>query len=150
MHKRQASILFSLLIAVSLDAAACHKVSPNPDWTKEYSSVFLGTVTGIHLDGFEQRLLTEHHGRIYDQFFSFLDGSSPVSVDVVSTNVVSGKATSKMTLRLVGCTTSLPSLKERGIFFVREAGQSAVTVWESDTKPFNYWFEKLQLKQDGR
>jgi hypothetical protein len=67
----------------------------------------------------------------------------------VATTVYRGRSESALEVRLVGCTEKLPALKERGLFFVNPDG-SAITVWESNQKEFNYWLEQLRVKTHVR
>ena len=148
---RLSSLIFLLLGSVaSFGAAACHRISPDPNSLKGYSAFFLGTVTGIHLEGYERRLLGKSDGSIGDQTFTLTDGSSPVSVTAVATKAVRGTPKLPIVVQLVGCTTSLPALKERGVFFVHSDGTSAITVWESSRQEFAHWLKKLGIKPDGR
>ncbi len=104
----------------------------------------------MHLDGYESRLLGKADGSIDGQSFTITDGSSPVSVTSVARAIVRGSPKIPLTLRLVGCTTTLPALKERGLFFVSSDGESAVTVWESSPQEFARWLSKLGMEPDGR
>ena len=144
--------IISLLLGslASFSAAACHRVSPDPKSLDQYSAVFLGAVTGIHLVDYESRLIGKPDGVIDGQAITLTDGSSPVSVTTVATQSVRGASKAVLTLRLVGCTNSLPALRERGLFFVNPDGTSAVTVWESSPQQFAYWVEQLGIQSDGR
>jgi hypothetical protein len=144
------SLIFLLLgLLASFDAAACHRISP-VEPLDQYSAVFLGVVTGIRLDGYESRLLGRADGFIDGHPFTLTDGSSPVSVTTVAIDSVHGAPQSPLALRLVGCTTALPSLKERGLFFVSADGTTAVTVWESSPQEFIRWLKQLGIQPGGR
>jgi hypothetical protein len=144
--------ILSLLLGslTSFSADACHRISPDPKSLDQYSAVFLGAVTGIHLDGYESRLLGKPDSVTDGQAITLTDGSSPVSVTTVATQFVRGAPKAALTLRLVGCTNFLPALRERGLFFVNPDGTSAVTVWESSPKEFAHWLEQLGIQSDGR
>jgi hypothetical protein len=144
--------LFLLVLGAltSFSAAACHRISPNSDALDGYSVIFLGTITGIHLDGYEAQLLGKVGKSVVGQTLTLTDGSSPVSVTAVPTESVRGIAKAPAVLRLVGCTTALPALKERGLFFVNSGGESAITVWESNPQEFAHWLNQLGVLPDGR
>jgi hypothetical protein len=145
---RFSSLLLLLLSSLaSFGAAACHRISPSPE-LDGYSAVFLGTVTGIHLHGYENRLLGKSDRSIDGQPLTLTDGSSPVSVTAVATRSVRGASEAPLALQLVGCTTALPALKERGVFFVNPDGASAVAVWESSPQEFAHWLKQLGLQPD--
>jgi hypothetical protein len=107
-------------------------------------------VTGIHLDGYERQLLGKPDVTIDGEAIILTDGSSPVSVTTVPTKSVRGALSGVQTVELVGCTTELPTLRERGLFFVDQDGTSAVTVWESSGHEFAYWLKQLGIESDGR
>jgi hypothetical protein len=150
MYRLLAFLSLLLGSLASFSAAACHRISPDPKSLDQYSAVFLGAVTGIHLDGYESRLLGKPDGVIDAQAIILTDGSSPMSVTTVATQSVRGASKTALTLRLVGCTNSLPALRERGLFFVNPDGVSAVTAWESNPQEFAYWLQQLGIQSDGR
>jgi hypothetical protein len=148
---RPLALLFILLGSLaSFGAAACHRISPDPESLDRYSAVFLGTVTGIRLDGYESGLLGKPDASVDGEAITLTGGSSPVSVTTVATKSVRGAPKAPLTLRLVGCTTALPALRERGLFFVNPDGTSAVTVWESSPQEFVRWLKQLGIQSDGR
>jgi hypothetical protein len=134
----------------SFSAAACHRVSPNPKALDGYSVIFLGTITGIHLDGYEAKLLGKPDKSFAGQTLTITNGSSPVSVTAVPTELFRRTAKAPAVLQLVGCTIALPALKERGLFFVKSDGVSAITVWESSPQEFAHWLNQLGVQPDGR
>ena len=150
MPKLSALLLLVLSSFASFGAAACHRISPDSKALDRYSAVFLGVVTGIHLEGYENRLLGKPDVSFGDQNITLIDGSSPVSVTTVSTQSIRGAPNTALTLRLVGCTTSLPALRERGLFFVNSDGTSAVTVWQSSSQEFAHWLKQLGIESGGR
>jgi hypothetical protein len=89
-------------------------------------------------------------GFIDGEGITITDGSSPVSVTAVSINSVRGSSNNVVTLRLVGCTTALPALREQGLFFVNSDGKSAVTVWQSNSSEFTDMLKQLGVQPDGR
>ena len=150
MHRLSAPLLILIGLLASFDAAACHRISPDAKALNSYSAIFLGVVTGIHLDGYENRLLGKPDGFIDGEGITITDGSSPVSVTAVSINSVRGSSNNVVTLRLVGCTTALPALREQGLFFVNSDGKSAVTVWQSNSSEFTDMLKQLGVQPDGR
>ena len=138
-----------LLAAFSAPSIACHRITPDRAPLDTYTAVFLGRVTGIHLLGYENALTGRPDGFIGGEPFNLADGSGTVEVSAVPSRVAQGNPAKSVRVRLVGCTAPLPSLKERGLFFVNSEGGSAVTVWESDSETFNRWLNRLGLA-DGR
>jgi hypothetical protein len=130
-------LLSWLLAAVSAPASGCRAIAPDLEDTAAYSAVFVGTVTGIHLAGFERKLLGVGDGELEGEAFTITNGGSEVRVSAVPTRVASGVVAGAVSVRLVGCTTALPALKERGLFFVSADGTSAITLWESSGQPFS-------------
>ena len=139
-----------LLATCSAPSVACHRIAPDRAHLAGYKAVFLGQVTGIHLLGYENALAGRPDGHIGGEPFNITDGSAPVEVSAVPSEVVRGNPGKSVQIRLVGCTAPLPALKERGLFFVNPEGDSAVTVWESDSEAFNFWLKRLGLTSDGR
>jgi hypothetical protein len=139
-------VLASFLTLVASPVHACHRITPDRMPIEEYEAVFLGRVTGIHLVGYENSLAGEPDAHIEGLGgINFTDGSAPVTVNAVPLSVHHGNPESRVEVRLVGCTGSLPNLKDRGLFFVHAEAGSAVTVWESDKDMFVYWLERLGL-----
>jgi hypothetical protein len=139
--------LFAIFSAPSI---ACHRITPDRTSLDRYTAVFLGQVTGIHLVGYENAIAGRPDGFIGGKPFNVADGSETVEVSAVPSKVARGNPDKSVQIRLVGCTAPLPALKERGLFFVNLGGDSAVTVWESDSKAFTFWLERLGLTADGR
>ena len=146
------SIAIAILLALpSAQSLACRRITPNQDSIDTYSSVFLGRVTGIHLSGYENSLISKPDGYIEGiGGFNITDGSASVVITTVPLKVHHGSPGKVAEIELVGCTSPLPSLKDRGLFFVNPESRSAVTVWESDTKSFQYWLEYLKLSGHDR
>ena len=129
---RAASIAVIALFA-SPQVIACHRIYPQPDSPEQYSAIFVGTVTGIHLASYEKHLLGQqdfvdpHLGGV-----TIVDGSGQVVVDAVVLNTIRGAPPRSLSVSLVGCTAPLPELKQSGLFFLSLDGTSAVTVWDSE------------------
>lgn len=150
MNKIVAILLLLVGSLFSFRVSACHRISPDRDSLGQYSAVFLGRVTGIHLDGYENHLLGKGDANLGGQLLTITDGSTPVSVTTVVSRAIRGAPTSPLRLQLVGCTKPLPVLKQRGLFFVARDGQSAVTIWESDSRAFSNWVKLLRVQPDSR
>ena len=119
------------LLAIS-PALACHRDYPDLESLEKYSAIFLGNVTGIHLDDYENRLLGQPDGLVAGTEFTIVDGSGAVTVDVVILSSFRGKPPHSIAVRLVGCTAPLPQLKQSAVFFLLPDGTSAVTIWDSN------------------
>src|SRR5690606_19529720 len=132
-------------------AVACLRVTPTPESLDQYQTIFVGTVTSIHLRGYENRLLGEPDavdpvlGEI-----TITDGSAPVDLRAVVTTPVRGNAAGAVELSLAGCTYDLPHLQDSGVFFVLPGGQAAAVIWESDKATYNSWLARLGVARDGR
>ena len=142
-----------LLSAASLPAIAdaCRRMTPNTEALEQYTSVFVGRVTGLHLKGYENRLLGKPD--LIDPELgpvTITNGASPVSVNVAVTQLVRGPASGAVELSLAGCTFELPQLRDRGIFFVQPDGAFAVVIWERDQAAFNAWLSRLGVAQNDR
>lgn len=144
----------ALLIAtalLSMPAFACRTIEPSATTLDQYSSVFVGRVTGLHLEGYENRLLglpdavDSELGQI-----SITNGAAPVSLRVAVLQTIRGPANGAVELRLAGCTFDLPQPKDRGIFFVLPGGSATVVVWEQDQVAFQSWLARLGVAQNDR
>jgi hypothetical protein len=146
------NITITILLALSsTQSLACRRITPNQDSINSYSTVFLGRVTGIHLAGYENGLIGKPDGYIEGiGGFNITDGSASVVITAVPLKAHHGNPDKIVEIELVGCTNPLPNLKERGLFFVNPKSESAITVWESDTKSFQYWLEYLKLSGHER
>ncbi len=148
------SSVLAVLIALSAApgvAGACRPVLPQADQLERYTSVFVGHVTGLHLEGYENKLLGTPD--LLDAELGPLvitNGASPVSVNLAVTKAIRGPASGALALRLAGCTLDLPHLKDRGVFFVLPDGKFTAVVWERDASAFQGWLTRLGLAQDGR
>lgn len=146
-------VALAALVACTLlpnAATACHRMAPTPEALDQYQSVFLGSITGIHLKGYENKLLGKPD-LVGPQLGAIVitDGSAPVDVHVAVTQPIRGNASGAVELSLAGCTYDLPQLKDRGIFFVLPDGEVAAVAWESDSVVFGSWLSRLGVARDG-
>ena len=149
---RFAAIVFLIATALlSMPALACRNIEPSATVLDEYSSVFVGRVTGLHLKGYENQLLG-----VADVVGSDLgiiritNGASPVRLRVAVLQRISGPADGAIDLGLTGCTFDVPDLKDRGIFFVRPGGSTTLVVWERDQANFQNWLARLGAAPNDR
>ena len=150
MSKSSALAAFVAFSSLPGLGEACNRVLPHAEQLDQYSSVFVGHVTGLHLEGYENELLGKPD--VVDPELGPLvitNGAMPVSVNVAVTRAISGSASGGVKLRLAGCTFDLPELKQRGVFFVLPNGEFTAVVWERDSSGFQGWLSKLGV-QDGR
>jgi hypothetical protein len=151
MGKLSALVLTIALVSLPSVADACRRMQPNAGSLEQYSSVFVGQVTGLHLEGYENRLLGKPD--LVDPELGPLtitNGASPVSVSAAVTRAIQGPASGAVELHLAGCTFDLPQLKERGVFFVLPDGKFTVVAWERDAVAYKAWLTRLGVPQDGR
>ena len=149
MSRLSALPLIALLLAFSGAADACRTIAPDLQDSGRYSAIFVGPVTGIRLHGFERALVGTPDATFDGEGFTITDGSSEVRVTTVPAYVASGSADGVVSVRLVGCTTSLPALRENGLFFLSPDRTSAVTVWESSGSSFTDALRKLGVPGDA-
>lgn len=145
--------LAALLLAglLPLPGSACQRTSPTDYGLDEYEAVFVGRVTGIHLEGYENGLLAKPD--LVDPELGAItvtNGASPVNVRVAVTEPIRGTAAAAMDLDLAGCTFDLPELRERGIFFVLADKISTVVVWERDKPEYVEWLRRLGARESYR
>ena len=149
MFRPSALLIAALLSSASEPARACRTIAPNLLDLSRYSAIFVGNVTAIHLVGYERSLLGEGDFEFEGESYTITDGSSEVQVTSVPVFVSSGSSNGAVSVRLVGCTTSLPSLRERGLFFVSKDGESATTVWESAGRQYHEALGALGISPDA-
>ena len=150
MGRLTALVLFIATALLSVPAFACRNVEPTAA-LDQYSSVFVGRVTGLHLEGYENHLLGVPDvvdPKLGDIRIS--NGASPVRLRVAVLQRISGPADGAVDLRLAGCTFDLPDLKDRGVFFIRPDGVATVVVWERDQARFQQWLARLGAAQNDR
>ena len=132
-------------------ADACQRMEPSAETLDGYESVFVGRVTGLHLEGYENRLLSKPD--LVDPELGALtitNGASLVSVRVAVSRSIRGPSSGAVELRLAGCTFDLPQLRDSGIFFVHPGGASTVVTWERDQAAYNAWLSRLGIAQNDR
>lgn len=139
----------ALLGAFAGPADACRDIQPALHDTERYAAIFVGVVTGIHLVGHERALLGVPDGELDGKPLTITGGSSEVRVTAVPRLVATGSADGPQSFGLTGCATSLPGLRERGLFFVALDGGTAVAVWESSEREFAEALRVLRISRDA-
>jgi len=122
---------------------------PALDALDDYVSIFIGHITGIHLEGYENRLLGKHD--LVDPELGALaitSGASPVGIRAAVSREMRGTASGAVEFHLAGCTYDAPQLRERGIFFVLPGGTSVVVVWEEEQAAYSAWLAGLGVPRD--
>ena len=141
-----AAFISAFLLPATADA--CRRMEPSAESLDQYESVFVGRVTGLHLEGYENRLLGK--ADLVDPELGALNitnGASPVSVRVAVSRSIRGSSFGAVELRLAGCTFDLPQLREGGIFFVHPGGEATVVSWERDQATYNTWLTRLGVAE---
>ena len=141
--------LFLSTVFFSAAAGACQRMVPTLDALDDYAAIFIGHITGIHLEGYENRLLGKPD--LADPELGALtitNGASPVGIRTVVSHEIRGPASGAIELQLAGCTFDVPRLRERGIFFVLPGGKSVVAVWKDDQAAYNTWLARLGVPRD--
>ena len=131
-------------------ADACRRMAPSADALEQYSAIFVGRVTGLHLVGYENGLIGNPD--LLDPTLGAItitNGANPVALRVAVTQPIRS-ASGALELGLAGCTFDVPDLKDRGIFFVQPDGESALVVWEQDQSSYKQWLKQLGVADDGR
>jgi hypothetical protein len=147
-------VALAVLIGVALlpsAAQACRRMGPSIEALDQYTAVVLGRVTGVHLEGYETRLLGKPD--LMDPQLgavSITNGASPVGIRVAVTQTLRGSASGALELRLAGCTIDTPELKERGIFFMLPSGDFTVVAWERNSEQFASWLDELGATRHDR
>jgi hypothetical protein len=126
-------------------------MAPSIEKLSQYSAVFVGRVTGIHLKGYENGLLSRPDGVDPEiGAFSITNGASPVTVYAAVTQNIRGALSGSVELRLAGCTFDPPQLRERAVFFVQPEGTIALVVKEGDGSEFLAWLTRLGVPELAR
>ena len=131
--------LFLFLALIAFPASACRKAfEPNENSLSSYSSIFIGEVTGIHLEDYEAYLLKKPN-------FVYVTSSTPgFQADLVISEVLRGEdKSSTAKLRMGGCMVRVPELKQKGIFFVLKGGNTSVAILANDPK-YAHWLSLLK------
>jgi hypothetical protein len=149
MFRLSAFLIAALLSAASEPVSACRTIAPDLLDRSSYSAIFVGDVTAIHLVGYERSLLGEGDFEFQGESYTIIDGSNEVRVTSVPVFVSAGTSQGAVSVRLVGCTTSLPALRERGLFFISKDGESAITVWESAGRQYHEALSALGISPDA-
>jgi hypothetical protein len=145
-------VLVVLLAATcaSFPAHACQRMAPSTVAPEGYSAVFIARVTGVHLVGYENGVLSTPD--LVDPALgplSIRNGASPVTIRVAITQSIRGLMSGALELRLAGCTLSPPALREKAIFFVQPGGNAAI--WVSPEDPaYAAWLARLGVPELAR
>ena len=146
------SVALALCLGAALfptAASACQRMVPDPVALDGFAAIFIGHITGIHLEGYENRLLGKPD--LVDPELGALtitNGASPVGIRVVVSREIRGAASNPMEFHLAGCTFDLPQLQARGIFFVLPGGTSVVVAWEEDQAAYRALLARLGVERD--
>jgi len=132
-------------------ATACQRLEPSFQSLDGYTSVFIGRITGVHLAGYEHRLLGEPDAVVPGLGgLTITDGASPVTVRAVVSRSIRGHSTGAVELSLAGCTYDPPALKDEAIFFVQPGGSAIVVARREHESAFAEWLARLGATQDDR
>jgi hypothetical protein len=135
-------MLIASLVGVGADAVACRgNDDPVSEDLSEYSAVFLGEVTGIHLTDYEAFRARKHpDGKLNDEEIMdhVLVNNLDFEIRVLVDREFIGLSKGVEVVLLGGCSVEQPKLKERGVFFVRPRPNNSIAVLESEPD-FEHW-----------
>ena len=94
-----------------------------------YSDIFIGEVTGVHLNEYEKIILEDVKAGRYGPLP--IKGSKDHTLHIVVTKTFTGNFNGKLVLKTGGCNIMLPTLKERGIFLIDKKTSKVLPIYES-------------------
>lgn len=135
-------VLLAILPGVAL---ACMIPMTISEDLSVYDRIFVGEITGIHLESYEAAKLRCENPA---DFYCFGSDSTPrFAIDVVVWQPIRGIVAKRETLKLGGCGVPLPSPLQFGVFFVDDDGANFAEYWDpSDRADVAKKIEELKVR----
>lgn len=149
-------LLLAALLMTQPVGACGQRTLPTDDFS-QYATIFEGEVTGIHLTEYEQFKLREKSAVARDlsddeelsKPMLVTSSTGEYAVFVAVERVISGSPAQVMRLQISGCMVGVPSLKDKGLFFVLPNERVAVAIYDDGRQDvmgdvFSQWKSKAE------